>query len=160
MTEAVVEFPRIKWEKQRKLGLDKGFKDALRDYCKQRWPYHTAKHAAREFDLTLDEGRGVAGGTASITTIEKCFKQGGPVVGVPVLEEVLGVSLAGFFRQALMISPEEVARAVDHEANAQAAYRALAADPSPAGEDRRTWPRPGEVGPDAPRRVAGRSASD
>jgi hypothetical protein len=145
MTEAYVEFPRIKWEKQRTLGLDKSFRDAVRDYCKRRWPYHTAKNAAREFKLTVDQGRSVANGTASMTTVEQCIK-GRPEVGIPVLEEVMGVQLAPVFRQLFTITPDEVSRAVEHGPKAEAAWRKLATDRDLAGEDRRSWKAAGGVG--------------
>lgn len=163
MMELVVEIPSGKWGNQRSLKLDKGFKDALRDYCKQRWPHHTAKYAARAFDLTVDQGRAVANGTPSITTIEKALKKGGPVVAVPVLEEVLGVNLAGLFRLGLISAAEGACDAVDHEQRARAAYRRLADpadqprdggdDPTPAGQARRSF---GALGAPEARGVARR----
>lgn len=89
-----MEIPHTKWEKQRKLRLDKGTKDALADYCQRRWPHHTAKYAAREWDLSVDEGRGVVAGRASQTTIDKIFKAGGLRLALLILEEVTGESIA------------------------------------------------------------------
>jgi hypothetical protein len=81
MTGAVMEIRRTKWAVQRKLGLDKGTRDALADYCRERWPHHTAKMAAREWDLTVDEARGVRDGRSSLTTYDKIKKAGGwPVI--------------------------------------------------------------------------------
>lgn len=160
MMESVLEIPRIKWEKQRNLDLDKGFKDALRDYCARRWPHHTAKYAARNFDLTHDQGRSVANGTASLTTIERAFKKGGPVVAIPILEEVLGVQLAGFFRDALFNSAEGASNALDHQDHARAAYGRLAMGADRARADRDDAPSVreagrsfGAMGAETPRRV-------
>lgn len=99
MTEMVVEIPRKKREFQRKLGLDKGFADALRDYAVRRWPAGTAKLAAREWDLSVDEGRALVAGKASKTTVEKCVKRAGLLVGILLLEEVTGERLADFYRE-------------------------------------------------------------
>lgn len=135
MTETLVEIPSIKWEKQRKLGLDKGFSDALRDYARARWPHHTAKYAAREWDLSVDEGRGIVAGTASKTTVEKVFKRGGPGVAVPVLEEVIGVQFAGLFRQHLINAAKGAADAMEHEDAARSAYGLLSGRTDPPGHD-------------------------
>lgn len=89
-----MEIPHIKWEKQRKLKLDKGTKDALADYCRNRWPHHTAKYAAREWKLSVDEARGVVAGRASQTTIDKIYKRGGLRLALLILEEVTGESIA------------------------------------------------------------------
>lgn len=94
MTEAIVEIPHAKWEKQRKLRLDKGTKDALADYCRRRWPHHTAKYAAKEWDLSVDEGRGVVAGRASQTTIDRIYKAGGLHLALLILEAVTGESIA------------------------------------------------------------------
>lgn len=98
MTGVVLQIPSYEREFQPELRLDKCFGVALRDYCKRRWPHHTAKYAAREFDLSLEEGRGLAKASPSKRTIEKVFKRGGLAVALPIIEEVTGESLSGFLR--------------------------------------------------------------
>lgn len=81
MTGTLVEIRHTKRESQRNLGLDKGTRDALRDYCCHRWPHHTAKLAAREWSLSVDEARGVVAARSSLTTYDKIKKAGGwPVI--------------------------------------------------------------------------------
>lgn len=77
----VVEIRRTKWGEQRTLGLDRGTRDALADYCRHRFPHHTAKLVAREWDLSVDEARGVVAARSSLTTYDKIKKAGGwPVI--------------------------------------------------------------------------------
>lgn len=81
MTDVLVEIPLIKRAAQRSLPLDKGTRDALADYCRYRWPAHTAKMAARAWNLSVDEARGVVAGRTSLTTYDKIKKAGGwPVI--------------------------------------------------------------------------------
>lgn len=86
-------------DEQHTLGLDKQTRDALATYCRLRWPHHTAKQAAREWDLSLDEGRGIVAGRASQTTIDKVWKHtnGGWSVLIPVLGAVIGQPVEDFF---------------------------------------------------------------
>jgi hypothetical protein len=92
MTGAVMHFSRIKRGEQHTLGLDKATRDALADYCRNRWPANAAKLAAREWDLTIDEGRGVVAARASQSTIDKIWKHpnGRWRVIFPVLANVVG----------------------------------------------------------------------
>ena len=99
MRADVVEIPRIKWETQRKLGLDKSFREAVRDHLRETWPSGTAKHAARAYGLSVDKAREAAAGRASLTSIERIFKRGGPPVFLPILEEVWGERLARYFAE-------------------------------------------------------------
>lgn len=81
MTVIDVDVRYTKGFSQRTLRLDKGTRDALADYCRHRWPHHTAKMAAREWDLTVDEARGVVAARSSLTTYDKIKKAGGwPVI--------------------------------------------------------------------------------
>lgn len=81
MTGTLVEIRHNKWPAQRKLALDTGTRDAMADYWRLRWPSNTAKLGAREFGLTLDQGRSVVAGKASLTTIDQIEKAGGwPVI--------------------------------------------------------------------------------
>lgn len=97
MNGVLVDFSRNKWAEQRSFRLDRGSADALADLCRHRWPSNTAKYAAREWGLSLDEARGVVAGRASKTTIDKIYKRGGPPVFLAVLEEVWGQSIARYF---------------------------------------------------------------
>ena len=94
-----MQISRKKSGSQGKLKLDKGLSDALRDYARERWPVGTAKLCAREWDLTVTEGRGIVEGTASKTTVEKCIKRAGLLFGIRLLEEVTGECLADIFRE-------------------------------------------------------------
>lgn len=92
-----MEISRIKWPAQRELALDKGTRDALAELARRLWPHHTAKLAAREWDLTVDEARGVVAGRSSLTTYDKIIKKGGLGVALPVAEIVTGQSIASYF---------------------------------------------------------------
>lgn len=70
-----------KRERERSLALDKGSRDAMADYWRMRWPTNTAKLGARVFGLTVDQGRSVVAGKASLTTLDQIEKAGGwPVI--------------------------------------------------------------------------------
>lgn len=99
MNGAVLEIPHTKCENQRNLSLDKGFRDVLADYLRRRWPSGTAKHAAREFSLTLDRAREAVAGRVSLTTLEQIFQRGGFSVALPIVAAVIGQSLAHYFRE-------------------------------------------------------------
>lgn len=125
MTEMLVDFPRTKWAKQRNLKLDKSFRDALADLWRRRWPTHTAKEAARAYDLTVDRAREGVAGRASLTTIEQVIKRGGIGEGLALIEAVAGESAAHYFAEL---------RKQHDEQGAQIA--ALASGPFPVGPDR------------------------
>lgn len=97
MRANVLEIPTTNRESQRNLRLDKSIRQSVRDHLKARWPYGTAKAAAKFYDITEDRAREAAAGRASLTTIEVIFKRGGPPVFLPILEEVWGQSIARFF---------------------------------------------------------------
>lgn len=99
MTGTLVAFHTDKREISRTLRLDKGVRDALADHLRFRWPHHTAKYAAREYDLTLDRAREAVAGRASLTTVESIIKRGGLAVALPLLEAVTGQSVAAHFRE-------------------------------------------------------------
>jgi hypothetical protein len=90
MRADVLEISHGKRESQRKLKLDKGTRDALADYCKARWATGAAKAAAREWDLSTDEARGVIAGRSSLTTYDKIKKAGGWPVIIAVEAKVIG----------------------------------------------------------------------
>lgn len=77
------------------LGLDRQTRDALAAYCRLIWPTGTAKEAARHFDLTLDEARGLIAGRASQTTVDRVWKssKGGWRVALAVLGAVIGQTI-------------------------------------------------------------------
>ena len=89
-----MEIPHNKWAIQRNLKLDKGFRDALADLWRARWPSNTAKHAARAYGLSLDRAREGVAGRASLTTLEQVVKRGGVLEGVMLIDAVAGQTLA------------------------------------------------------------------
>lgn len=82
------------------LGLDRATRDGLAAYARLRWPAGTAKAAARAWDLTLDEAKGLVAGRASQSTIDKIWKHpaGGWAVILPVLGAVVGHGFEDFLR--------------------------------------------------------------
>lgn len=163
MTVSYVEILHNERAEQRSLGLDRATRDALAAYCRAEWPSNTAKHVAREWDLSLDEARGVVAGRASQATADKIFKHsnGGWRVVLPVLGAVIGHGVDAFFRQQMIQAAKAAAHAQKHERLAQAAYRRLAHMPAPAGDDRdrsqtvrEAGGGAGEVGPEGTRRLA------
>ena len=90
----MIEIPNVRRESQRRMSLDKGLRDATADYLRNRWPSGTAKHAARQFNLSLPRAREAVAGRASLTTIEAIFKRGGWTVALRILAEVIGQQLA------------------------------------------------------------------
>jgi hypothetical protein len=95
----VMEIRCTKWVGQRKLKLDKGTRDALADYCRDRWPHHTAKMAAREFGLSVDEARGVVDARTSFRTYDKIKKAGGWPVIFAVEAAVIGQGVDQFLSE-------------------------------------------------------------
>jgi hypothetical protein len=132
-------------------------RDGLASYCEARWPVGRRKSIAKEWDLSADEARSICEGSASQMTLDKIWrhKRGGWAVLLPVMGAVIGQPIHEFFRAQNERAAREASVALEHERLARTAYRALADDASPPGEDRRSWPRPGEVGAHEARRVAG-----
>lgn len=132
-----MEFWHSKWGSQRKLGLDKASRDALADVCRQRWPSGTAKLAAREWGLTVDEARGVVAGRCSFTTYDKVVKRpGGFLVGLRVLEAVTGQSVAHFFSEQLQLAAKANQNAEQNDHLARTAWGRLADAADHCGNDR------------------------
>lgn len=106
---------------QHSLGLDRATRDALATYARLRWPANTAKFAAKEWGLSLDEGRGIVAGRASAQTIDRVWKSpnGGWRVIIPVLGAVVGRELDTFLDAELA--------ELDREHNVRAARRATLA---------------------------------
>lgn len=153
-----MEFWHSKWACQRKLALDRASRDALAELCRTRWPSGTAKLAAREWDLTVDEARGVVAGRCSFTTYDKIIKRpGGFLVGLRVLEIVTGQNVAQFFHQQVQQAAKAAEHAQEHERLAQAAYRRLESPSADHSEDRREGRSFGAMGAETARRVAERS---
>lgn len=67
-------------------------RDALATYAKLRWPTGTAKFAAREWGLSLDEAKGAVNRRASLTTLDKVLRHpnGGWAIALPILGAVIG----------------------------------------------------------------------
>lgn len=79
---------------------------------------------------------------------------GGWKVAIPVLGSVIGLPIHEFFRDQTRLAALEARRAEEHERLAQIAYRRLADDPADSGAPREDGPLAGEVGAEAPRRLA------
>lgn len=99
MNGVLVEIPHNKWANQRNLKLDRSFRDVLAEYLRRRWPTATAKMTARQFDLSMDRAREAVAGRVSLTTLERIFQRGGFAVALPIVAEVIGQSLARYFRE-------------------------------------------------------------
>jgi hypothetical protein len=99
MTEAYVEVRYIKRDRQHMPALDKATRDALADYCRDRFPAHTAKMVAREWDLSVDEARGVVAGRSSFATYDKVKKAGGWPVILAVEAAVVGHGIDQFLER-------------------------------------------------------------
>jgi hypothetical protein len=94
-----VEIPNAKWETQRKFELPLSMREAIADHLRSRWPQHTAKNAARTYDVSLDRAREAAAGRASMTTFEAMIQRGGLSVALPIVEAVAGQSIAQHLRE-------------------------------------------------------------
>ena len=105
-----MEIRHNKREIQLNFGLDRATRDALATYVRLRWPTNTAKMTAREFDLTLDEGRGIVAGKPSLSTIDKIWKRGGWEVLLPVMGAVIGQNAEDFLREQRKASLENARR--------------------------------------------------
>lgn len=139
------------------LPLDVELDTAFALYCEKRWPIGRRKAIEKEWDLSVDEARAVVEAKASKRIISKILKhpRGGWAVVLPVLGAVIGEPIDAFFRDQMKQAAREARQAHEHEQLAQAAYRRLESGPAASGEDRRSWPAPGEMGAEAARRLAG-----
>ena len=101
MTVTSMEILHDKRDNQLTFGLDRATRDALATYFKLRWPSNTAKLAAREFDLSLDEARGVVACRTSIATLDRIWKHknGGWSVLLPVMGAVIGETAEKFIEK-------------------------------------------------------------
>lgn len=81
--------------------LDRETRNAWAAYVKQRWPTNTAKLISREWDLTLDEAKGLVAARTSLATIDRIAKHpsGGWSVLIPVMSHVIGHGLDAFLEQ-------------------------------------------------------------
>lgn len=146
MTVTALEIRHDKRENQLNFGLDRATRDALATYFKLRWPSNTAKHGAREFDLTLDEARGIVACRTSLATLDRIWKHknGGWAVLLPVMGAVIGQTADQFLEHQRRLHSEAANRA----RNLARDYRAGAgvlpvrsgvvapADPRQRGSDR------------------------
>jgi hypothetical protein len=96
MTDLMMEIRRTEMLSSPLFGDELVLRDALSSYTRLRWPTNTAKSAAKEWDLSLDEARGVVAGRTSQQTIDKIFKAGGWGVVLPVLGAVIGHGVDDF----------------------------------------------------------------
>jgi len=131
-------------------------REAIANYARRKWPTNTSGHMAKAWGLTKDKAKNVLKLHASDATITAILREGGWELVLPVMGAVIGEPVDAFFRDQMKRAAREAERAYEHEQLASAAYRTLAGRPAASGEDRRSWPRAGAVGPDQARRVAGR----
>lgn len=117
-----------------RLGLDKGFKDAVADHLKHRWPYGTAKLAAKAYRLTPDRARDAVAGRCSLTTIEQIFKAGGWSVALPIIADVIGHAIAAHVAEMRAQHDENTRRF----AALGGGLRSLGADPGDLDPDCRS----------------------
>lgn len=129
MTDVAVEISHTKWANQHNCALDKSTRDALADYARRRWPHHTAKLAAREWDLTVDEARGLVAGRATFNIYDKVKKAGGWPVILAVEAAVVGHGVDQF-----------LARIGASNESHREQLAALVGDPGPGGPPRRPYP--------------------
>ncbi len=99
MRELALEIRRTEAATSPLFGDSLVLRDALGSYMRLRWPANTAKLAAKEWDLSLDEARGAMLGRTSVQTIDKIFKAGGWAVVLPVMGAVLGHGVDDFIAQ-------------------------------------------------------------
>lgn len=151
--------------------LDQRIADALMHYAqfaadsegvpRQTW-------VRRNWDMADYEAKDVLKGKASKTLYERVLKLRGPHrgwhVGLVVTGAVVGQPIFEFFRDMNERAAREAAHALEHERQARAAYRNLAAGADGSGRPgdaaaagREAGRRSGTVGPEAPRRLANRS---
>lgn len=95
MRALALEISHLKVGSYHNNDLDKATRDALALYVRGRWPFHTAKMASREWDLSLDEARGLVAARTSLSTMDRIWKHknGGWSVLLPVMGAVIGESL-------------------------------------------------------------------
>ncbi|WP_395443599.1 hypothetical protein [Caulobacter sp. UC70_42] len=81
--------------------VDKATRDALAEFVRTKWPIGAAKCAAREWDLSLDEAKGVLAGRTSIATLDRIWKHknGGWSVLLPVMGAVIGETADQFIEK-------------------------------------------------------------
>ena len=140
-----MEIPSAKWEKHRRLGLGVGFRDAVANYLRRRWPQHTAKNAARAFNLTHDRAREAVAGRVSLGSLEAMIQVGGFGVALPILAEVIGYGVLHFLQEQRKSHEDQAAR-----------LAAVAGGHLHLASDRRV----GDPGPDRALDRRGRSFSD
>lgn len=97
--ENVLEIPTLGMGIQRKLGLPKALRHAVRDHLKRQFPASTAKHAARHYGLTLDRAREAVAGRVSLASFEAILQRGGLAVALPIVEAATGECLAQHLHQ-------------------------------------------------------------
>jgi len=139
-----------------RLPFSQDLREALANYARRTWPVNTSVHAAKAWGVSKDTAKNVLKGHASDATVTAILRAGGWELALPVIGAVIGEPVHAFFREQMKQAAREAELAVEHEQLARTAYRRLADDAAPPGEDRRTWTRAREVGAEAPRRLARR----
>lgn len=145
------------------LPLDQRISDALMNYAilaaeREEMPRKT--WCRRYWNLKDYEAKDLLKGNASKAIYERILKARGPhcgwAVGIAVTGAVVGQELHEFFREQMRQAALEAERAEEHERLAQTAYRRLAGDTSNHRKDRAPRATAGDVGAQAPARVAGK----
>lgn len=136
------------------LPFSRDLREALAVYARRTWPLNTSVHAARAWGIPKTTAANLLKGHASDATVTRIIRSGGWALALPVIGAVIGEPVHAFFREQMRQAAKEADRAQHHEQLAQAAYRRLADRPADPRQDRGARRRSGEVGAEAPRRVA------
>lgn len=137
------------------LPFSRDLREALAIYARRTWPTNTSGHAAKAWGIPKTTATNLLKGHASDATVTRIIRAGGWALALPVIGAVIGEPVHAFFREQMRGAAKQAERAREHEELAQAAYRRLAGDAAPPGEDRRTRRGAGEVGAEKARRVGG-----
>lgn len=140
------------------LPFSRDLREAIGLYARRRWPLNTSVHAAQAWGLPKATAKNVLKGHASDATVTKIMRAGGWELALPVIGAVVGAPVHEFFRDQMREAAKAAEHARQHDALAEAAYRRLASDAAPPGEDRRTWKSPGKMGAEATAGLARRRA--
>lgn len=138
------------------LPFSRDLREALGIYARRKWPINTSVHAAKAWGIPKTTAANVLKGHASDATVTKIIRSGGWELALPVLGAVIGQPVHEFFRAQMLQAAKAAEHAEHHERLAAAAYRRLEARTFDPGEDRGTGREAGEVGAEAPGRVAGK----
>lgn len=109
MSEVVVTFSGRRGEQLSILGVDR-LRDALADYCAERWPIGRRKEVARAFRLSAEQARAVIEGRPANSTMDQVWREGGWTVVLPVFGKLLGEGVDQFIERERRRHAENAAR--------------------------------------------------